>query len=163
MPLADPLCKHPTLTIGGTIHGGIKTNVVPDRCVMTLDRRVLYEETPEEAREEIEAVLKEMADKDSELKYETRVVNRIEPGYCPESSEIIQALKGNVVKVLGEEPRISYGGGYTDMWYFGKIMPMAHYGCANSGQAHTAEEHTLIKDLVAGTKVIALTASQLLG
>jgi succinyl-diaminopimelate desuccinylase len=163
MPLADPLCKHPTITIGGTIHGGIKTNVVPDRCVMTLDRRVLYEETPEEAKEEIEAVLKEMAEKDPELKYETRVENRIEPGYCPESSEIIQTLKGNVVKVLSEEPRISYGGGYTDMWYFGKIMPMAHYGCANSGQAHTADEHTLIKDLVAGTKVIALTALQLLG
>jgi len=162
MPLADPLCKHPTLTIGGTIHGGIKTNVVPDRCVMTLDRRVIYEETPEEAREEIEAVLRRMAERDPEFSYETRVVNRIEPSYTPESSEIVQALKRNVRSIVGEEAKISYGGGYTDMWYFNKIMPMAHYGVNLSGQAHTADEHLKLDDLITGTKVIALTALDLL-
>ncbi|MFQ6053724.1 MAG: M20/M25/M40 family metallo-hydrolase, partial [Candidatus Bathyarchaeia archaeon] len=162
MPLADPLCKHPTITIGGTIHGGIKTNVVPDRCVMTIDRRVIYEETPEEAREEIEALLRRMAERDPELSYETRVVNRIEPSYTPESSEIVQALKKNLKAVVGKAPKISYGSGYTDMWYFNKIMPMAHYGVNLSGQAHTADEHLKLDDLITGTKVIALTALDLL-
>jgi len=163
MPLSDPLCKHPTLTIGGTILGGIKTNVVPDRCVMTIDRRVIYEETPEEAREEVEAVLRRMAEEDPELSYETKVVNRIEPSYTPESSEIIQTLRKNVKAIVGEEAKISYGGGYTDMWYFNKIMPMAHYGVNLSGQAHTADEHLKLDDLITGTKVIALTALDMLG
>jgi succinyl-diaminopimelate desuccinylase len=162
MPLADPLCKHPTLTIGGTIHGGIKTNVVPDRCVMTVDRRVIYEETPEEAREEIEAALRIMAGRDPEFSYETRVVNRIEPSYTPESSDVVKALKNNVKAILGKEAKISYGGGYTDMWYFNKIMPMAHYGVNLSGQAHTADEHLKLDDLITGTKIIALTAVDLL-
>jgi succinyl-diaminopimelate desuccinylase len=162
MPLADPLQKHPTITIGGTIHGGLKTNVVPDRCYMTIDRRVPYEETPEEAREEIEAALRRVADRDPELNYETKVVNRVEPCYTPESSEIVQTLKRNVKAVLGREARVSYGGGYTDMWYFNKIMAMAHYGVNTRGQAHTADEYLDLEGLITGTKVIALTALELL-
>ncbi len=162
MPLADPLQKHPTITIGGTIHGGLKTNVVPDRCYMTIDRRVLYEETPEEAKEEIEAALRRVADRDPELNYETKVVNRVEPCYTPESSEIVQTLKRNVKAVLGREARVSYGGGYTDMWYFNKIMAMAHYGVNTTGQAHTADEYLDLEGLITGTKVIALTALELL-
>lgn len=163
MPLDDPLCKHPTITIGGTIQGGIKTNVVPDKCTMTVDRRVIYEETPEEAREEIETVLKEMAERDKDLRYETKVVNRIEPGYTPESSKVVQSIKRSVKDVTGLDPRVSYGAGYTDMWYFSKIMPMAHYGVASPHQAHTADEHVKLDDLIGGAKVIALTALDLLG
>lgn len=162
MPLSDPLQKHPTITIGGTIQGGIKTNVVPDRCVMTLDRRVLYEETPEETREEIEAVLKKIAEEDPEFSYETRLVNRVEPSFCPESEKIIQTLKKNVKAIVGKEAKIAYGGGYTDMWYFSKIMPMAHYGVNTSGQAHTANEYLDLEGLVTGTKVIAATALDML-
>ncbi len=162
MPLRDPLQKHPTVTIGGTIQGGIKTNVVPDRCVMTLDRRVLYEETPEEAREEIEVVLRRIAEKDPEFSYETKLVNRIEPSYCPESEKIIQSLKKNVKSIVGKEARIQYGGGYTDMWYFSKIMPMAHYGVAQIGQGHTADEHQELDELVTGSKVIGVTVLDML-
>jgi succinyl-diaminopimelate desuccinylase len=162
MPLSDPLQKHPTITIGGTIEGGIKTNVVPDKCVMTLDRRVIYEETPEEAREEIEAVLKRIAEEDPDFSYETRLVNRVEPSYCPESEEIVQTLKKNVKRIVGKEAKISYGGGYTDMWYFSKIMPMAHYGVNTEGQAHTADEYLDLEGLITGTKVIAATALDML-
>jgi succinyl-diaminopimelate desuccinylase len=162
MPLLDPLTKHPTLTIGGTIQGGIKTNVIPDSCAMTIDRRVIYEETPEEARKEVELVLSQMAEKDPEFRYETKLVNRIEPSYTPEDSEIIKVLKKNVKSIGGKEAKISYGAGYTDMWLFNKIMPMAHYGVNTSGQAHTANEYLDLDDLITGTKVIAMTAYELL-
>jgi succinyl-diaminopimelate desuccinylase len=163
MPLEDPLEKHPTITIGGTINGGLKTNVVPDRCYMTIDRRVPYEETPEEAKEEIEAALRRVAERDPELDYETKVVNRVEPCYTPESSKIVQTPKKNVKAVVGKEARISYGGGYTDMWYFNKIMSMAHYGVGTPEQAHTADEYLDLENLITGTKVIALAALDLLG
>ncbi len=162
MPLNDPLCKHPTITIGGTIRGGVKTNIVPDRCVMTIDRRVIQEETPEEAKEEIEEILRSMADRDQEFSYETKVVNRVEPAYTPESSEIVQTLKNNVESIVGKKPEISYSYGYTDTWYFNKIMPMAHYGVSLLGQAHSADEHINLSDLIKGTKVIALTAVDML-
>jgi acetylornithine deacetylase/succinyl-diaminopimelate desuccinylase-like protein len=86
----------------------------------------------------------------------------VEPCYTPESSEIVQTLKRNVNAVLGREARVTYGGGYTDMWYFNKIMSMAHYGANTTGQAHTADEYLDLEGLIAGTKVIALTALELL-
>src|SRR3970040_371482 len=37
----------------GTVHGGTAVNVVPDSCVIELDRRLLPDETPEAARKEL--------------------------------------------------------------------------------------------------------------
>ncbi len=162
MPFADPECSHPTITIGGTIMGGVKTNVVPDRCVMTIDRRVIYEETLEEAEREIKEVLESIAEKDPEFRYEMRVINRVEPSYTPEDSPVAEALKRNVKAIVGRDPKITYGCGFTDMWYFNRIMPMVHYGVNLVGQAHSVDEHVRIEDLITGTKVLALTALDLL-
>ena len=49
--------KHPLLGAGtvnvGQIHGGIQPNIVPDRCVLTIDRRTLPGETEAGVRREI--------------------------------------------------------------------------------------------------------------
>ena len=47
------LVGHATVSIG-TIHGGARTNVVPDECVVTIDRRVVPGELPEDVLSEIE-------------------------------------------------------------------------------------------------------------
>ncbi len=41
------LCGHPTLSVG-QIHGGISVNVVPDHCVIEIDRRLIPGEHPHE-------------------------------------------------------------------------------------------------------------------
>lgn len=43
-----PLVGRASVSIG-TIHGGVRTNVVPDECVLTIDRRVLPDEDIDEA------------------------------------------------------------------------------------------------------------------
>jgi succinyl-diaminopimelate desuccinylase len=50
----------PTMTIGGRVEAGVKTNVVPEYAVMTIDRRLILEESVEEARREIEEVVQEL-------------------------------------------------------------------------------------------------------
>jgi acetylornithine deacetylase/succinyl-diaminopimelate desuccinylase-like protein len=52
-----PLLGKPTLSIG-TIQGGTKINVVPDRCEIEVDRRML----PGEKKEEVLGVMKEILD-----------------------------------------------------------------------------------------------------
>lgn len=163
MPFADPKCRHPTITIGGTIQGGVKTNIVPDRCVMTIDRRVIYEEMLEEAESEIREVLEAIAERDPEFRYRMRVTNRVQPSYTPETSEVAEALKRSVREIVRREPKITYGCGFTDMWYFNLRMPMVHYGVNLPGQAHSVDEHVSIEDLITGTKVLALTSLNLLG
>jgi len=54
--------KHPLLGTGtvnaGQIHGGVQPNIVPDRCVLTIDRRTLPGETEAGVRREIMARLR---------------------------------------------------------------------------------------------------------
>lgn len=54
--LRHPLVGRPTLSIG-TILGGISVNTVPDICSIEIDRRLLPEESPANARAHIEQFL----------------------------------------------------------------------------------------------------------
>ena len=51
----------PQMTIG-LISGGINTNVVPDRVVFRLDRRIVPEENPADVEAELRAVIARPAD-----------------------------------------------------------------------------------------------------
>ena len=48
----DHPCGPPTLSVG-TIHGGLGVNLVPDRVVLELDRRLVPGEDPQAARQEV--------------------------------------------------------------------------------------------------------------
>ena len=52
-----PLLGHATVNVG-SIHGGTQPNIVPDRCVISIDRRTLPGETEKQVRTEILRVLK---------------------------------------------------------------------------------------------------------
>jgi acetylornithine deacetylase/succinyl-diaminopimelate desuccinylase-like protein len=51
-----PLLGRPTISVG-TIHGGTQPNIVPDRCVVTADRRTLPGETEAKVKKEISRLL----------------------------------------------------------------------------------------------------------
>ena len=51
-PDAHPLCGGPTVNVG-MISGGISPNTVPDRASITIDRRLLPGEDPEQARAQV--------------------------------------------------------------------------------------------------------------
>src|SRR5690606_23454751 len=57
---ADPLLGRPTLSVG-TIHGGLTVNTVPDRCTIQIDRRVLPDESPAAAYDEVVRFVAERA------------------------------------------------------------------------------------------------------
>ena len=57
--VSHPHLGRPTLNIG-VIEGGGKVNIVPDRCVIKVDRRMLSQEDPEEVVKGVEAVLEEL-------------------------------------------------------------------------------------------------------
>jgi acetylornithine deacetylase len=48
-----PLLGRPTLSVG-TIQGGLSVNTVPDRCTIEIDRRLLPDESPAEAYQQIQ-------------------------------------------------------------------------------------------------------------
>ncbi len=128
------------------INGGIKENIVPDRCVLRGDRRVIPEESMEEAMAEIERTLKP-------LKVEMDL--KFYPGYPPMSvnpdhSWIEEARKA-VEKGMGFMPRTSGAQGSLDQAYATEKtgIPTCVYGVGRQleSNAHGLNENVRISDL----------------
>lgn len=164
-----PGIVHPTMVVG-TIEGGVKTNVVPSQVVLTIDRRVLPEEDALEVENRIRDIALESNSTGNGAKVTVeRVMFAESYGPTPVDSEVILALRKNIVKVLGEEPEILGGGGFADArFYWNRAgMPSVMYGAGSrkyaGANAHGPDENLDLNDLVKAAKVLALTVIDLLG
>jgi succinyl-diaminopimelate desuccinylase len=94
------------------INGGIKENIVPDICNLRGDRRVIPEESMDEAMAEIERALKPL-DVDFDLKFS--------PGYPPMSVNPdhpwVWEVRNAVERGMGFFPRLSGAQGSLDQAY----------------------------------------------
>lgn len=161
-PMPDE-SKAPTVMIGGLIRGGVKINVVPDRCTVTVDRRLVPEESVDQARDEVVRLVEELMTGDPELKVEVKVLEAAMPAYTREDEEVVKIVRNAVKTVLGREAIVTGLPGFTDMRFFNKVAPTILYGPGSMTQAHVANEHIPIEDLVVGAKVYALTVLNFLG
>ena len=157
----------PQMTVG-LISGGINTNVVPDRIVFRLDRRMV----PEENAAEVEAELRAVIGHAAELHPQARVtVNRIllaEPlTPTPAGEKLTETLRRHASRVMGEPVPASGVPLYTDARHYAKAgVPIVLYGAGphtiEEANAHRADERLPLADLFKATEVIALTLAELL-
>ncbi|MBI3121597.1 MAG: M20/M25/M40 family metallo-hydrolase, partial [candidate division NC10 bacterium] len=91
---AHPLLGPPTLSVG-RIEGGLQVNVVPDRCTIELDRRLVPGEIWLEVRREVEAVLAPLCAEDPDLKVTIQELYQNTP--CMET-----ALDAAIVRMVQE-------------------------------------------------------------
>lgn len=127
-----PLVGSATISIG-TIHGGVRTNVVPDRCELTIDRRIV----PGEREEEVLRELDSFVDGRAELEYE-HVGAAFE---TPEDHWLVEAAGRLVDEAQGR--RMPIGGlvGSSDArFYAGAGIPTIILGPGTMEQAHVADE-----------------------
>jgi succinyl-diaminopimelate desuccinylase len=80
------------------IHGGLKVNIVPDECVIQVDRRLLPEETLAEAEKEL---LDTLAAAAPEAGWQATKLMSIRP-LPPAHGALIDKLDGVIKKVAGE-------------------------------------------------------------
>ena len=78
------------------IHGGLKSNIVPDECVVTVDRRLIPEENLEEADKEIRDLLAQFKDIRWEISYGLRV-----PTVPPARGPAVEHLEKLIKEVIG--------------------------------------------------------------
>jgi succinyl-diaminopimelate desuccinylase len=129
------------------IQGGIKENIVPDKCVLRGDRRVIPEEKMEDAMAEIERTLKPL-DVEFDLKFY--------PGYPPMSvnpdHEWVTEVRAAVKRGMGFMPRLSGAQGSLDQAYATEKthIPTCVYGVGRQleSNAHGLNENVRIMDLV---------------
>jgi succinyl-diaminopimelate desuccinylase len=149
----------PKLNIG-TIAGGINTNVVPDKVVFKVDRRMIPEEDPVE----IEAHLRKLIDKAAaqfpHVKIGVRrllLANAFTP--LPGHEKLVDALQAQGKRVFGEDIPAKGTGLYTDARLYGEAgIPAVLYGAGPrtilESNAKRADENLLLEDLRRATKVV---------
>ncbi|HOU69792.1 MAG TPA: ArgE/DapE family deacylase [Methanothrix sp.] len=129
------------------IKGGVKENIVPDRCILRGDRRVIPEESMDGAMQELESVLKPL-DVQLDLKFY--------PGYPPMSvnpdhpwvSEVREAVQ----RSMGFYPRLSGAQGSLDQAYATEKtgIPTCVFGVGRQLESniHGLNENVRVSDLM---------------
>jgi acetylornithine deacetylase/succinyl-diaminopimelate desuccinylase-like protein len=159
--------SHPTLNVG-LIEGGINTNVVPDRVVFRIDRRIIPEEDPQAAEAELRALILEAGAAFAGIRVELRRVLLAEPlKKLPGSERLTQALQRHGEHFLGV-PVGEHGVPlYTDARHYAAAgIPTVLYGAGPrtlaEAHGHAADECLRLNDLKAATATVAATLGELL-
>lgn len=159
-----PGIPHTTMSIG-LIDGGTKVNVVPDRCRLEVDFRVMPGVETAAIRAGVEAIIRQLATERPEFSAQVRVIQEQPAMVTPADSVIVQTLVGAVTDVTGEPPAVEGEPGGTDARWFNRGgIATVNYGPGSpeSGNFHAPDESVGLDQLREAATVCAVTATRLL-
>ncbi len=152
-----PWLGKPTLSIG-TIRGGTKINVVPDRCEIEVDRRMLPGEKKEEVLREMKKILDLIQLGDSFFQYRMEEIDFAEASEVDPEEEIVNIGREAIQEVIGENLPLRTFSGFTDSrFYINQCrIPTLIFGPGNTSQIHTANESVEVEALVQASHIYGL-------
>jgi acetylornithine deacetylase/succinyl-diaminopimelate desuccinylase-like protein len=168
MQSSIPGIGSPTLVVG-LISGGINTNVVPDRVVFRLDRRIIPDENPADAERFIRALIQESVRRMAGIRIAVRRILLAQPFVRrPGQEHMVHAIGRNARDVFGTEARPHGVPLYTDARHYSEAgIPTVLYGAGprtlEEANGHCADEKLKLDDLYKATEVVALSLLDLLG
>jgi succinyl-diaminopimelate desuccinylase len=157
----------PSLVVG-LISGGINTNVVPDKIVMRVDRRMIPEENGEEVARDLTAFIENTAREIPGVQCRVQQLMLAAPLKPLKGQErLSRALQRHASELSGEDVRAHGVPLYTDARHYSDAgIPTVLYGAGPrtmlEANAHRADEKLKIDDLVLATNVVALALHDLL-
>jgi succinyl-diaminopimelate desuccinylase len=170
VPVVPDAARHATLNVNGIMGGqnvdGIQTPCVADVCRAIFDRRFLLEEGFDATRAEILALLDTAAKEMPQLRYELRDLMVVHPVRTPDGSPLVASLERGVQRVLGRPAAQIASPGTYDHKHIDRIAGIPNcvaYGPGILDLAHQPDEWCGIDDLIASTKVLALSILELTG
>ncbi|MFE4428856.1 M20 family metallopeptidase [Peribacillus butanolivorans] len=139
-----PLLGYPTINIG-TIEGGVKTNVVPDQCNLTLDIRTVPGQDNDSILHDIENMIKEISEK-SQSTYQIKVINRMDSVSTNEFDDFVKLAVRTGKNHVNLDLRPSGVNYYTDasVYWPHLRIPTIIIGPGNPRLAHQPDEYVEI-------------------
>lgn len=146
------------------INGGVADNNVPDTCTIYVDRRYTPGETEEQVDREYEEAIKRARQRDPALQVEYTVLQGNLVSVAPADSPIVKGIQRAAERVIGYAPMPKGGSHSSDHGWFVRRhgKPFASYGIGGEG-VHSANERIKVEDVIATTKVYALSMLNILG
>ncbi len=170
MPVVPSGARHSTMNIN-SIHGGqaeafgFPAPCVPDSCRMVIDRRLLIEENMDSVKDEVRALLEQLAAERKGFAYELRDIFEVQPTMADRNGPVARSTAAAIQRVLGREAEVVCSPGTYDQKHIdrvGKLKDCIAYGPGILDLAHQPDEYVLIDDMVNSAKVMALAAHALL-
>ncbi|HEX3026251.1 MAG TPA: M20 family metallopeptidase [Clostridia bacterium] len=159
----NPYLPHATASVTG-FNGGIKDNVIPELCTLTIDRRLVPGETVEMAVGEIKNLLKKAA-ADHSFEWDVRVTYDAGPPVNTQPNDpLIQSMLKIKEELTGapDQP-IGYRQGSDGRLFTHLGIPIAIYGPSDPAVGHAPNERVSIEQLLEATRVYILIAMRILG
>lgn len=148
-----PLLGKPTTNIG-VIRGGSSINIVPDRCVIEVDRRSLPGDDMKFYLAHIRAILDDLETQGCFTSFDVRLIKETPPYETAAESPMIARLKSAVADA-GIAPVSCGVGWYSDAGPLSRIAKeVAVFGPGSIAQAHTADEFIELDSLDKGAAII---------
>jgi len=160
-----PLVGRPTVN-AALIEGGSAPNVVPDRCEVDVDRRLIPGETsPEEVLAPFETLAASIAAERPEVDLSFHIREWTDAAEAPRDSRIADLLRAAVTEETGSAPPDVGVTGITDARFYinDARIPAVILGPGSLSVAHTANEWVEVADLVAAARIYARVFVRFLG
>jgi succinyl-diaminopimelate desuccinylase len=149
------------MLIGGRVEAGSNFNVVPGRCVFTVDRRMNPEEDFDAERDALFAVF-DAARRDG-VKLDVEVFQEGRPSGSSETDPLARALATHVRAITGKAPRFELCPGLLEVRFYAEQgMPAYAYGPGLLSIAHGPKEFVDTDRIVECAAVYARTAADVL-
>ena len=174
MPVVPEGAKQSTLNIN-SFHGGqaelapdftgFPAAVVPDSARMIIDRRYLIEESAEEVKGEIVAVLEKVKSERPKFRYDLKELWQVSPTMTARDAPVVTATARAIETVFSKLPEYVVSPGTYDQKHIDRIGRMHNciaYGPGILDLAHQPDEYVGIDDMVESAKVMALSLQDLL-
>jgi acetylornithine deacetylase len=157
-PLVGPASVHASI-----IKGGLELSTYPDKCLLQIERRLIPGEKRKDVEEEMEALLKGIAEKDPKFTASYEITFYRGSMDVPETSDICQTIVACSKEAIKLTPAFIGGSGWLDtqiIW--GKGIPAVAYGPAGDG-AHAAVEWVDLDTVMDAAKVQELVLRRFCG
>jgi succinyl-diaminopimelate desuccinylase len=163
--LEHPLVGRPTVN-AALVSGGTAPNVVPDRCAVDIDRRLIPGETsPEEVLAPFERLAGEIRREHPEVDLTFALREWTEAAEASPSSAIAELCRTAVADETGTLPADVGFTGITDARFYinDAKIPTVILGPGSLSVAHTANESISVDELVAAARIYARVFVRFLG
>lgn len=171
MPVAPPDARQSNMNIN-SIHGGqdetfegLPAPCVADSCRMIIDRRFLIEETVDDVKGEVVALLDRLATSRPEFRYAIRDLFEVAPSMTDRNAPVASLTAQAIETVLGRKAQFVCSPGTYDQKHvdrIGRLKACVAYGPGRLDLAHQPDEWVGVDDMVAAAKVMARAAHALL-
>ncbi|ASM73912.1 MULTISPECIES: acetylornithine deacetylase/succinyl-diaminopimelate desuccinylase family protein [Roseobacteraceae] len=174
MPVVPEGARQSTMNIN-SIHGGQKeqtddftglpAHCVPDSCRIVIDRRYLVEETLDQVRDEVKALLEGLRETRPDFEYELTELNSVIPSMTDKTAPVVETVAKAIEEVMGKPPTYVASPGSYDQKHIdriGKLKNCIAYGPGLLELAHKPDEYIGIDDMIDSAKVMGAALETLL-